>query len=66
MAKPFVSRAQMDRCKRLVEEGKMPQSVFDESMAITPDADKLPERLHPKKEVPAPVAVETPTPEEVA
>ena len=33
MAKPFVSKAQMDRCKRLVEEGAMSQSVYDESLA---------------------------------
>lgn len=50
MAKPFASKAQMDRCKRLVEEGKMTQESFDASLALTPHPDKLPERLHPKKE----------------
>jgi hypothetical protein len=40
----------MERCKTLVAEGKMTQKTFDESLALTKDLEKLPERLHPKKE----------------
>ena len=50
MAKPFVSKAQMDRYAALVVEGKVSQASFDECLAMTPEPHKLPERLHPKKE----------------
>lgn len=51
MATPFKSVAQMERCKRLVEEGKVSQESFDASLAAT-QLEGLPERLHPKKEKP--------------
>lgn len=50
MAKPFVSRAQMERCKRLVAEGSITQAAFDDSLSLTPHHADLPERLHPKKD----------------
>lgn len=52
MAKPFASKAQMERFRRLAAEGVISQKEFDDSLAMTPDPDKLPERLHPKKEKP--------------
>lgn len=50
MAKPFVSKAQMERFRKLVQEGKVTQAAFDESLALTDRPDDLPERLHPKAE----------------
>lgn len=50
MAKPFVSKAQLERTRRLVSEGKVSQASFDESLAATPDHESLPDRLHPKKD----------------
>mgnify|MGYP001560417335 CR=1 FL=1 len=46
-AKPFASRAQMDRCRRLIAEGVVTQAQFDAQLAAT-DVENLPERLHPK------------------
>lgn len=50
MAKPFVSMAQIERCRRLVEDGKMSRESFDESLRLTEHPELLPERLHPKTE----------------
>jgi DNA mismatch repair ATPase MutS len=50
MSKPFVSKAQIERCRKLVAEGKMSQESFDAALAATPDHERLPERIHPKKE----------------
>lgn len=50
MPTPFKSKAQMERCKRLVAEGVLTQKQFDEQLAATPHHEGLPERLHPKKE----------------
>jgi len=52
MAKPFASKAQIERCRRLVEEGKITQVAFDEALAATPNVEELPDRLHPKKPEP--------------
>lgn len=52
MAKPFVSKAQMERVKGLIEKGIVTQKEFDESLAATPNHENLPERLHPKKDEP--------------
>lgn len=48
MAKPFASKAQMERSRSLVDQGVITQAQFDESLAATDQAN-LPERLHPKK-----------------
>ena len=48
----FKSKAQRERCKTLVAEGKMTQDQFDRYEAETQNLDSLPERLHPKKEKP--------------
>jgi hypothetical protein len=45
----FKSKAQMERCERLVKEGKMSQEQFDRHYKET-DHQKLPHRIHPKKE----------------
>lgn len=50
MGAAFKSKAQMERCRRLVAEGTVTQDYFDECLALTPTPDALPERLHPKKE----------------
>lgn len=50
MAKPFVSKAQMERSRKLVQQGVITQEQFDESLKATPEPDKLPERIHPKKD----------------
>lgn len=50
MAAGFKSKAQIARCEQLVKDGKMTQEYFDECMRLTHDSDKLPERLHPKRE----------------
>jgi hypothetical protein len=52
MAKPFVSIAQMNRCKKMGEEGLLHKDIYDAALAATTDWHKLPERLHPKKEEP--------------
>jgi len=48
MAKPFASKAQMERSRSLVDQGVLTQAQCDEQLAAT-DLEKLPERLHPKK-----------------
>lgn len=47
---PFKSEAQRAKMALLVEQGKLPKSVFDKFAAETP-AEKLPERIHPKNPV---------------
>lgn len=49
-ATAFKSKAQIEKFKTFVSEGKMTQEHFDECMALTKDAENLPERLHPKKD----------------
>jgi hypothetical protein len=48
MAQAFKSKAQMERCRDLVNQGVVSQDSFNESLALT-DLANLPERLHPKK-----------------
>jgi hypothetical protein len=48
-AKPFASKAQMERCRHLVSDGVMSQERFDERAAVT-DLENIPDRIHPKKE----------------
>lgn len=50
MASAFKSKAQMERCRQLVTDGKMTQEAFDESLKLTEKPEQLPERLHPKRE----------------
>lgn len=49
MSKPFLSKAQMERSRTLIDQGIITQAQFDASLAATKDVDGLPERLHPKK-----------------
>lgn len=44
----FKSAAQRERCRQLVQEGKMKESDFAQMEAET-DIESLPERIHPKK-----------------
>lgn len=45
----FKSKAQMEKFKTFVGEGKITQEDFDKMMGET-DVKRLPERLHEKKE----------------
>lgn len=49
-AQGFKSKAQIEHFRKLVAKGAYEQSAFDEAMALTPNHEDLPERLHPKKE----------------
>ena len=44
----FKSTAQRERCRQLVQEGKMKESDFAKMEAET-DVESLPERIHPPK-----------------
>ena len=44
----FKSKAQRDKCKRMLDKGQIDQETFDRWNEGTPE--KLPDRLHPKKE----------------
>lgn len=46
----FRSKAQFERLKRMVEEGKFSKTKFEEWLSETPDIEKLPLRIHPQKE----------------
>lgn len=46
---PFKSKDQIAKFGELVKEGKMTQAKFDEWMAETHDAHKLPQRVGPAK-----------------
>lgn len=46
---PFSSKAQIKKLALLVKQGKFPKKKFDQYKKETPDADKLPERIGPKK-----------------
>lgn len=48
--KGFKSKAQRDRCLKLMEEKKMTPEQFNAMMAATPDPINLPDRIGPKKE----------------
>lgn len=52
MAKPFASKAQMERSRGLVDQGIITKAQFDEQVAAT-DLKTLPERLHAKSSKPA-------------
>lgn len=43
------SRAQLERFKQMVKDGKMDQKTFNKLVHAT-DTTRLPERVHPKKE----------------
>lgn len=45
---PFKSKAQIAKFGELVKQGKMTKEKFDQWMAETPNAHKLPERLDTK------------------
>jgi hypothetical protein len=45
----WASKAQRDKCKELVEQGKMKQADFDRKEAETQNLETLPDRIHPKK-----------------
>ena len=62
MAAPYKSRAQIDKMRTFVAEGKITQEHFDACMALTVDHEKLPERLHEKKEPKEKKSTMTPEP----
>jgi hypothetical protein len=53
LSAPWKSKAQRERCRKLVAEGKMKQEAWDRYEAATPNVDALPERLHEKRSRPA-------------
>lgn len=48
-AKPYKSRAQVDKMRAFSESGQITKAAFDAAMAVTPPYEELPERLHEKK-----------------
>jgi len=46
----FRSRAQLERLKKMMEEGKFSKAKFEKWLSETPDIERLPLRIHPKKE----------------
>lgn len=42
---PFKSKAEIRKWAELVKAGKIPKKTFDESLKLTKDVHKLPERI---------------------